>query len=411
MAKKKPTEVSNGVKYTVDGYCTILRAANRSEHTIQGYRKILKSYAEFLKVPLDEVHNHLSVSNLLKYADSRKTYVIDPSKPKFPKVIAKKKPKKKYVPKTKAAIRIGCSPAGIRSNLSILHRFFVLNGVQFDPLEFNAVQHKRVRESGTEKPLELSSLQKMMDLTDPHGKAIITFLISTGCRAGEVCQLLLSDVNGDVVTIRDEIAKGGHGGKVYLSSEAREYLDLWLADRTDYMRIADARTKPFVKKGTAPPRPVNDQRLFVSSYTSLHGVFSRLYDKVDGERGKYHAMCTIHSCRKFFRTHAARTMHPDLVTNLMRQTGYLDNTYVRIPDEQKRKEFHEGERALYITRAIDREAAKNTDKLSALERENKELVERLAVIEQGQTEQAKREKLDLSEMIRNEVERLMLEKK
>jgi len=373
MVRKKPTEVSNGVKYTVDGYCTILRAAKRSESTVQGYRKILKSYADFLKVPLEEVHNHLSVSNLLKYADSRKTFVIDPSKPKFPNA------KKKSTPS--ANIRIGCSPSGIRSNLSILHRYFALNGVKFDELEYNAVKHPREREEGTEKPLELSSLQKMMDLTDPHGKAIISFLISTGCRAGEVCKLLLSDVNGDVVTIRNEIAKGKHGGKVYLTAEAREYLDLWLKDRDDYMRIADARTKPFVKKGTAPPRPVNDQRLFVSSYTSLHGIFSRLYDKVDGEKGKYHAMCTIHSCRKYFRTNAARSMHPDLVTNLMRQTGYLDNIYVRVPEEQKREEFHKGEAALYITRADHRVQG---SKLDDLQRLNTSLMDRLQQLEQKQ---------------------------
>jgi integrase len=344
MAKKKPTEVSNGVKYTVDGYCTILRAAKRSELTVLGYRKILKSYADFLNVPLDEVHNHLSVSNLLKYADSRKAF----------------------------------SPSGIKNNLSVLHRYFSLNGVKFDELEYNAVKHKIVKEQN-DKPLELASLQKMMDLSDPHGRALISFLVSTGCRAGETCSILLSDVNGDVVTIRNEIAKAGHGGKVYLTAEAREYLDLWLQDRDDYMRIADARTRPFVKKGTAPPRPVNDQRLFVSSYTSLHGIFSRLFDKVDGEKGKYHAMCTIHSCRKYFRTHAATTMHPDLVTGLMRQIGYLDSTYVRMTDDEKRVQFHAGEAALYITRADHRIQG---SKLDALQRLNAALQERLKQVEQ-----------------------------
>lgn len=345
MAKKKPTEVSNGVKYTADGYCTILRAAKRSEHTIQGYRKILKSYAGFLKVPLNEVHNHLSVSNLLKYADSRKAF----------------------------------SPSGIKNNLSILHRYFSLNGVKFDELEYNAVKHKIVKEQN-DKPLELASLQKMMDLTDPHGRALIAFLISTGCRAGETCNILLSDVHGDCINIRNEIAKAGHGGKVYLTIEAREYLDLWLKDRDDYMRIADARTKPLVKRGEAKPRPTNDRRLFVCSYTSMHGIFSRLYHKVDGEQGKYHSMCTIHSCRKYFRTHAATAMHPDLVTGLMRQTGYLDSTYVRMTDEEKREQFHKGEAALYITRADHRIQG---SKLDDLQRENAALQDRLKQVEQA----------------------------
>ena len=90
----------------------------------------------------------------------------------------------------------------------------------------------------------------------------------------------------------------------------------------------------------------------------MHRIFSRLYNKVDGERGKYHSACTIHSCRKYFRTHAATGMHPDLVTGLMRQTGYLDSTYVRMTDEEKHRQFKKGESALYITRADHRVQSK-----------------------------------------------------
>lgn len=337
---------SSTVKYTVEDYLNMLLLAKRSNKTIEGYRKVLKSFADFIGVPLNEIHHHLSVSNLLKYAHSRK----------------------------------GKSDAGTKTNLSILHRYFEINGVEFDQLQYNAVKHKVVKEHN-DKPLELETLQKMMDLTDPHGRALLSFLISTGCRAGETADLLLSDVIGDVVTIRNEIAKGGHGGKVYLTGEAREYLDIWLRERDEYILIADARMKGLCGKKNphpADPRPKNDQRLFAISYTSMHRIFSRLYRKVDGSRGKYHAECTIHSCRKYFRTHAAQTMHPDLVTGLMRQTGYLDSTYVRMTDEEKRSQFHAGEAALYITRADHRI---QTSQLDTLKRENQELRETLQRIE------------------------------
>jgi len=356
--------------YPVEDYLTMLSLAKRSDKTIEGYRKVLKSYAGFIGVPLDEIHNNLSVSNLLKYAHSRK----------------------------------GKSDAGTKTNLSILHRYFTLNGVVFDELQYNAVKHKTVKESN-DKPLELETLQKMMDLSDPHGRALLSFLISTGCRAGETCNILLSDVNGDVVTIRNEIAKGKHGGKVYLTSEAREYLDLWLKDRDDYMRIADARTKYLVKTGQAVPRPKNDQRLFVCSYQSIRGIFDRLYDKVDGEQGKYHAKCTIHSCRKYFRTHAAKTIHPDLVTVLMRQTGYLDSTYVRMTDEEKRVQFHAGETALYITRADHRIQG---SKLDDLQRLNAALTERLQQMEQKQQTIEKLDKIPLSEADKDDIAKRML---
>lgn len=200
----------------------------------------------------------------------------------------------------------------------------------------------------------------------------MSFLVSTGCRAGETCEILLSDVgrlengrfvpdiNGDCVNIRNEIAKGGHGGIVFLTSEARSFLTDWLKERDDYIRIADARIKGLKKTGGK--RPKKDERLFATAYTGLNKIFSRLYEKVDGEPGKYHNACTPHSVRKYHRTVAARTMHPDLVTNIMRQTGYLDNTYVKIPLQQKHDEFMEGEHALFVTRADHRIQGSELDK-------------------------------------------------
>jgi len=347
MAKTDGTTTG---KYPVDDYLNMLHLAKRSDKTIEGYRKVLKSYADFLGVPLTEIHRHLLVSNLLKYAGSRK----------------------------------GKSDAGTKTNLSILHRYFVMNGVVFDELQHNAMKPKVTKEHN-DKPLEIETLQRMMDLTDVHGRALISFLVSTGCRADETCKILLSDVHGDKVTIRNEIAKGGHGGTVFLTSEAKEFLDLWLRDRDDYIRIADARTKGLSgKKKPVPgaPRPVNDQRLFAIAYTSLNKKFARLYDSVDGSVGKYHRENTIHSCRKYFRTVAAKTMHPDLVTCLMRQTGYLDSTYVRISDDEKYRQFKAGEAALFVTRADHRI---QTSQLDALKAENERLRQDLNGVKQSQT--------------------------
>lgn len=307
------------VKYDVEAYLSMLRLSKRSEKTIEGYRKILLSYSRFMNVPLNQVHHHLSVSNLLKYADSRKQW----------------------------------SDSGTRTNLNVLHRYFVLNGVEFDELEYNVFKRKNMHE-GNDKPLELATLQKMMDLTDAHGKSIISFLISTGCRAGEASQILLSDINDDIVTIRNDIAKGKRGGKVYLTMEARQYLDAWLKERDHYIKNADARSKPLVNAGGAKQRPVNDERVFAITYSSMHRIFSRLYEKVDGEKGKYRDKCTLHSCRKYFRTHAVKSMSIDLVEGLMRHTGYLNSTYVRMSEEERRSQFHAGESALYITRPDQR---------------------------------------------------------
>ena len=70
-------------------------------------------------------------------------------------------------------------------NLSILHRYFTINGIKFDTLEANVIK-ARSSEEMHDKPLDLETLQKMMDLASPQMKAILSVLISTGMRAGSL---------------------------------------------------------------------------------------------------------------------------------------------------------------------------------------------------------------------------------
>ena len=74
-------------------------------------------------------------------------------------------------------------------------------------------------------------------------------------------------------------------------------------------------------------------------------------------------------------------MSIDLVEGLLRHTGYLNTAYVRLPNEERLKQFHEGEASLYITRADHRIQG---GKLDALTQHNKELVQRLEMIESAQ---------------------------
>jgi integrase len=349
--------------YTVQEYLDMMETADRAPETIRSYRAIFKSFGEFLGVPLDEIHDHLSSENLIKYAGSQKGY----------------------------------SGQSVKQRLTVLRAYFVENGVEFRGMEMKVLKARRHTEP-EDKPLELETLQKMMDLTDERGKAFISVLISTGMRAGEASKLLLSDVNGDTITIPGKIAKNGHGGKVYLTAEAREYLDIWLKNRDEFIRIATIHAKVFHKQGIGPARKPHDDRLFASGYAALCAMFRRLYEKVDGEKGKYRGKITPHSCRKYFRTQlAAGGLHIDIVERLMRHTGYLSGSYVRLTDEEIRKAFHEHEAALYITRADHRI---QTGKLSELERRNEELEGKLKSMEGQQTaiEKMQREIATLSKI-------------
>ena len=55
--------------YTVSGYLKRLTLAKRTARTIQLYRERLGYFANFLEVPIDELHNHLTKENLVNYAE------------------------------------------------------------------------------------------------------------------------------------------------------------------------------------------------------------------------------------------------------------------------------------------------------------------------------------------------------
>jgi integrase len=292
----------------VQEYLDMLRLARRSDQTIDLYRKVLLSYSRFLDIPLDDVHNHLSPENLIKYAASR----------------------------------MDRSERGVQLHLSILHRYFSLNGISFKPLELNIVKSRQIPDN-YDKPLEPAVLIKMMDLADRHMRAILTTMISTGMRAGEASLLKISDLNGDTITIPNTIAKRHLGGKVYLSTEAQQFMQLWLEYRDEYIRQADRRSVGLGVRGK------KDNRLFACHYQTMRRKFAHLYNLSDGEQGPYHAKCTLHSTRRYFRTHAIKTLGIDLTEKLLRHRGYLSSSYVRISDEEARSAYHAGESSLYIT--------------------------------------------------------------
>jgi integrase len=354
---------------SVDDYLKKLKLANKSPQTIKGYQKVFKSFAEYLSVPVDNLHNHLSSGALVSYAADR--------------------------------IEHGKSPAGTQTNIRILSRFFKFNDIIIDELDLEVIKNPGVKDENQEetitgKALTTELLQRMMDQGNPHSRSIITALVSTGIRSGECSKLLLSDIgrmegeifkpdiNGSVIKIRDSIAKGKvkngkktGGGYVFLNAEAREFLTEWLRERDAYIKEADIRAAS-LKSGPRPEkgekdtrenikRPAYDQRIWAISYTSMHRIFDRLYKKCDGTKGTYRNRCTLHSTRAYFRTHAVKTMSIDLTEKIMRHSSYLGQ-YIQIPDMEQ--QYHQGEASLYITRADHRI---QTGELSQLRQKVKQL--------------------------------------
>lgn len=339
MARKSE---QNGKVRTYGSYLKRLEAVGKSPLTSKAYRLHLMKYARFLDVSIENLHQHLNMDDVIEYAISMKNQ--------------------------KANTRKTC--------LFVLKNFMEYCGHSFDKFEKDVFQVESTDER-LDKPLPLKTLQKMMDVGDVHGKAILTFLISTGVRAGECSKILLSDVKNDTVVLRNEICKGKRGGTVFLTVEAREFLDLWLLERDSYIKMADMKSGNLASRING--RPAHDERLFGCSYMTINKIFKKMYDSVDGEQSGGRNRITAHAARAYFRTNAVKTMGLDLTEKILRHTGYLTKEYVQIED--MKKDYHAGEAALYITRADHRIQG---GKLDALERENAALQARLAQVEQSQ---------------------------
>lgn len=99
------------------------------------------------------------------------------------------------------------------------------------------------------KPFSFTEIERMKEAcTTTRDKAILLFLLSTGCRISEVCALNRNDVNlqkGECVVF----GKGAKERRVYISEVANMILRRYFEERTD------SSPALFVGKGTARMTP------------------------------------------------------------------------------------------------------------------------------------------------------------
>lgn len=99
-------------------------------------------------------------------------------------------------------------------------------------LKINSIKEKYV----TQKPFSDIELAKIRDvLKNDREKALVEFLLSTGCRVSEVAGLKVEDVNfrdGECVVC----GKGNKERTVYINNKAMYYLERYLPDKMDASR-------------------------------------------------------------------------------------------------------------------------------------------------------------------------------
>jgi integrase len=214
----------------------------------------------------------------------------------------------------------------ISSYVGALKVFLTDHNIKFEEnnwrkLKRRGLMPKRVIAETRDKSPTKRQLKKILNYLDIKGKALVLFLISSGCRIGEALSLKEEDFNFNSeppsVHLRGKYTKAGIGERtVYFSFEARDSIKDWLA------------IKNVVKKKNG--KKFDLERVFSWGKTNTQFMWNTACDKAglgvkDKNTGRrvYH----IHSLRKFFRTKIGLDL--DITHALMGHSEYLDNSYVR----------------------------------------------------------------------------------
>ncbi len=289
------------------------------------------------------------------------------------------------------------SPLTARNQLTSALNWLTYNDTTITPnqLKFIRARLPKGKVQTIEDELDIVTLRKILLHCDLKLKALVLFLISSGCRLGETLLLTPDDVemNGDDIgklNIPGSITKTGDPRLTFISGEAMTILKEWLKVRPAYM--VAAQNKAAGLNGTRPD-PLTDNRIFpLTEHTAISAWnlavskagLSR-EDKTTGRKTLH-----LHMTRKFFRSQLALKIPVDICEALMGHGAYLSDAYRRYSKVQLADFYRKGEGAITIFSDSDIsevkeelektkvEQGKNHQALSSIVLENTELRQQLA---------------------------------
>lgn len=195
--EKYETENSN-FNYAISSFLEAKRVEGRSNKSIKTYECILNKFQKNIEASLKEV----TVFHIRKYFSQQKER--------------------------------GLKESTLSGERIILHGFFtwLLNEgmIKTNPIaNFGAIKKPTI----LRLPFSQTDIEKIKSACDnPRDKAIVSFLLSTGCRVDEVCKLNKADIN----FAKNEAIVFGKGSKerrVFLDEVCEMYLKEYFASRDD----------------------------------------------------------------------------------------------------------------------------------------------------------------------------------
>lgn len=228
------------------------------------------------------------------------------------------------------------SPLTIRTYINAVKQFMTAMDKTTRQLEVWNTISSRLRGAdrvSEEMALDQQDLRNILQYSNICSKAICMMMASSGCRIGEIVQLLPEDIHeGEKparIVFRAEITKKKRMRTSFITPEAVSAYKAWGRVRDEWLlnavnrAVCSIEKNPKMKKLNKNP---DDKRVFPMTTVNVRVMWDTMvrkagYDERDTktQRLKVHP----HSLRKFFRSYLGNV---DLAEHLLGHRGYL-STY------------------------------------------------------------------------------------
>lgn len=287
----------------------------------------------------------------------------------------------------------GLAPVTQKNYISVIKNFFLDNDIEFKYSYWKREVRNKIEDGGAltlDRAPTTEELKKILSYGDLKARALFMFLATSGMRIGETLQIQLNDIDlkhdPGKINIRSTYVKGKKKPRwTFISDECKDLLLAWLesrehinpdgskvieSERDRYLRIAVNRIKG------CKPKSLNDNRVFPICDSMARQMWAKLIHKAgcdqrsnETDRFELH----IHSLRKFFMSEMKLELPDVIVEAYAGHSKYLDEAYKRYTLQQLAEFYKKGMHRLLIFESQD--LSDVSDKLSAVEKKNKELEE------------------------------------
>jgi integrase len=331
----------------------------------------------------------------LDYLDGTRDYSADVI------AYAKKQDEKGVVPKT-AHIRIVA-----------VKEFLSSNGIEMDIRTLKDI--RRLKPKGGKRTnfeyVDKKILGEILHHVDARGKAFILTAATSGARLGEILALTWADIKvpdrtkypDKPASIFIRISKTGESRTTFITRECEAALEEWKKVYSNYIEFSSKRSLNL--KTPSRQKKRRDDNVFPFTRTSVYllwdtalkraGYFSR-------DNGTQRLQMNLHRLRNFFSVQVASAAGNQVSELLLGHVDQYGGAYSGRPRGELEREYMKAEPSLTVGATTQR-IEQNAAEIDALQRENAELKERLAMVEQVQTSQAIQERAALVALIREEI--------